>query len=243
MVWNDIITQSLYIRYGDGKGNFPRARSLPVDRGVRHAEVGDLNGDGWLDLVSANSAANNISIILADGKGDYYPPQQVPVGIRPRMVALADFDGDDRLDIAVANIESKTINIFLNQGVIDLPPVEEGAFLKPALASEMATLAQPGALTTDPQGRLLVADEANHRIARIDPGSGAIETIAGIGRAGFGGEGGPATAAPLNHPAGVAVAGDGTIYVSDFRNHRIRKIDPAGIITSVAGTGKEGFSG
>jgi RHS repeat-associated protein len=74
--------------------------------------------------------------------------------------------------------------------------------------------------------------------------NGTITTFAGIpGQAGFSGDGGPATSAKFNLPGGVAVGPDGSVYVSDFNNMRIRRVSPSGIITTVAGNGNPGFSG
>ena len=89
---------------------------------------------------------------------------------------------------------------------------------------------------------MYIADYDNHRIRRVDPG-GVIATIAGTGVAGFGGDGGPATAARLNYPIGVAVDAVGNVYVADRANHRVRRIGPGGIIETVAGSGVEGFGG
>jgi NHL repeat len=72
---------------------------------------------------------------------------------------------------------------------------------------------------------------------------GDIFTFAGTGAAGFGGDGGPATSAALQQPISVAWLGDGSVLVADFGNHRIRRISPAGQITTVAGTGAAGYSG
>jgi sugar lactone lactonase YvrE len=107
-----------------------------------------------------------------------------------------------------------------------------------------ATIKDPKTLATDAAGRILyIADTGNNRIRRIDLGSGVITTLAGMTKAGFEGDGGPAGKALLNSPRGVWVTGDGTIYVADTDNHRIRRVDTDGTISTVAGTGMAGFSG
>src|SRR5439155_1333801 len=73
--------------------------------------------------------------------------------------------------------------------------------------------------------------------------SGTITTIAGSGIQGFSGEGGPATSASLLGPNGVAVDGQGNVYISDGNGARVRKVNPGGTITTIAGTGQIGFSG
>src|SRR5687768_5027438 len=70
-----------------------------------------------------------------------------------------------------------------------------------------------------------------------------IETFAGTGVKGFSGDGGPATAAQLNNPFGVARGTDGALYICDCDNHRIRKVTPDGVIHTVAGNGSRGYSG
>jgi len=109
----------------------------------------------------------------------------------------------------------------------------------PAVA---ARLNSPGGLVVDSAGNLFIADRFNHRIRRVDP-SGTITTIAGTGEGGFGGDGGPAAAAQLNSPNGVAVDSAGNLYIADINNHRIRRVHPSGVITTIAGTLSSGFSG
>src|SRR2546422_9072703 len=72
---------------------------------------------------------------------------------------------------------------------------------------------------------------------------GVVTTVAGTGQAGFGGDGGLATTAQLNFPGGVAADLNSNIYIADLNNQRIRKVDPSGIISTIAGTGTPGFSG
>jgi uncharacterized protein (TIGR03437 family) len=103
----------------------------------------------------------------------------------------------------------------------------------PAIA---AALAHPHSVAVDGAGNLYITDSENFRVRKVNT-SGIITTIAGTGGVGFTGDGGPATAATLTTPWGIAVDGSGNIYFSDWLNNRVRKIDGNGIITTVAGGG------
>ena len=115
-------------------------------------------------------------------------------------------------------------------------------------AALAARLNDPNGVALDGAGNLYIADPWNHRIRRVDP-SGTITTVAGTGLrdpgpvlrdgwvGGYGGDGGPATRARLNHPESVAVDGMGNLYIADSWNHLIRRVDPSGTITTVAGSG------
>lgn len=92
-----------------------------------------------------------------------------------------------------------------------------------------------------PDGSMVLADTSNHRIRRV--ANGVITTIAGTGTFGFSGDGGPAIAAQIAAPRGIATLPDGSILFPDSGNHRVRRISPTGVITTVAGTGTAGFSG
>jgi uncharacterized protein (TIGR03437 family) len=105
-----------------------------------------------------------------------------------------------------------------------------------------AQLAQPEGMVLDSSGNLYIADAANHRIRKVTP-SGAISTIAGNGHAGFGGDGGPAAGAQLNQPYDLALDMAGNLYIADFGNQRVRRIDTNGNISTVAGNGASGASG
>ena len=105
-----------------------------------------------------------------------------------------------------------------------------------------ALLNAPGAVAVDPAGNIYVADTAYNRIRRIDA-FGTITTVAGAGRPGYSGDQSFANAAQLNKPCGVAIDLSGNIYAADTANNRVRKIDPAGIITTAAGDGKASYGG
>jgi sugar lactone lactonase YvrE len=105
-----------------------------------------------------------------------------------------------------------------------------------------ARLNYPVYLALDGTGNLLFADRWNSRVRMISP-EGIITTVAGIGKDGFAGDGGPATAARVKGPHGVAFDGAGNLFIADTVNQRIRKVTPDGIITTIAGDGKEGFAG
>jgi sugar lactone lactonase YvrE len=104
-------------------------------------------------------------------------------------------------------------------------------------------------VAVDAGGSLYIADSGlscagpgGNTVRKVDP-NGIITTVAGTGELGFSGDGGAATAAQLRNPIAVAVDAQGNLYISDLGNHRIRKVDPEGMITTFGGTGKPGFSG
>ena len=102
-----------------------------------------------------------------------------------------------------------------------------------------ARLSHPQSVALDGSGNLYIADTWNHRIRKVDS-AGIVTTIAGSGTEGYGGDGGPAVRARLSHPQGVALDGSGNLYIADAWNHRIRKVDSAGIVTTIAGGGTPG---
>ncbi len=103
-------------------------------------------------------------------------------------------------------------------------------------AATGAALNAPKGLALGPDGALYVADSGNHRVRRI-AADGTIMTVVGTGTNAYGGDGGVARTAQLSAPESVSVGADGTFYIADSGNNRIRRVDPAGTITTVVGGG------
>ena len=107
-------------------------------------------------------------------------------------------------------------------------------------AATSAWLSSPIGVATDTGGNFYIADAAFFRIRKVTA-AGVISTVAGNGTIGFSGDGGPATSAaldpPINTYQGIAVDSAGNLYIADFSNNRVRKVNTAGIISTVAGTG------
>ncbi|WP_181902195.1 Ig-like domain-containing protein [Thalassotalea euphylliae] len=161
-----------------------------------------------------------------------------------------------------SDADGKTLTLRLKDGspdwltVTDVPSVVtkvagRGSTLLDNIPADSARLINPLSIALDSRGNLYIADTGDHRIRRVNS-AGTITTVAGEGKsgpkgfagvAGFSGDGGQGTAANLSSPKGVAVDSAGNIYIADSDNHRIRKVDTLGIITTVAGTGVAGFSG
>ena len=91
-------------------------------------------------------------------------------------------------------------------------------------------------------GILYIADSDNSRVRRVDA-SGIITTVAGNGAFDFTGDGGPAIEASLNSPADIVVDSSGNLYIADYQNFRIRKVNTSGVITTAAGNGSLNFIG
>jgi sugar lactone lactonase YvrE len=232
---------------------------------------GGYGGDGgpgseaWLDYPKGLARAGDGTLVIADtrnsrvrrvdpvtgvittiagtgvrGYGGDGGPATAAVLNLPRAVAVTGAG-----DVLIADTDNQRIRrIDQVTGVITtiagVGRYGHGGDGGPATA---ARLASPQALALGADGTVYVADTRNARVRRIDPGTGIVTTIAGTGAPGDGGDGGPATAARLSLPRGLTLGPDGSLYVADAGAHRVRRVDPAGVITTVAGVGQRGCTG
>ena len=138
--------------------------------------------------------------------------------------------------LVASSINAQTINTFAGNAKTG------SGFLGDGGQAAAALFNNPAAVALDKAGNLFITDFHNNVVRKVSA-TGIITTIAGNHTVGYSGDGGPATAAQLNGPWGIATDASGNVYISDKENHAIRKINSAGIITTIAGNGKPGYSG
>jgi uncharacterized protein (TIGR03437 family) len=105
-----------------------------------------------------------------------------------------------------------------------------------------APLGEVAAVAVDAHGTVYVADPSNHMVMKFDP-NGILTVVAGNGTPGNSGDSGPAASAALNQPRGLAIGAAGDLFIADSASSVIRRVAPGGVITTIAGTGKSGYSG
>ena len=132
------------------------------------------------------------------------------------------------------------LNILILLGLL-LVPAWGGAAKGPVKATKVSISLVDG-IAVAPNGDIYIARHGHNLISRIDQ-KGMLADVVGTGASGHSGDGGPALKAQLRVPAGLTFDADGNLYIADRDNHRVRKVDKKGIITTVAGNGTAGFSG
>ncbi len=200
-----------------GESGRGRIRKVNASSGTISTVAGNgtgFSGDGGLAL----SAQLDPSGILLDASGD---------------LLIAEFNNHRVRKVTSRN---GTVNTLGGTGESNYSGTGG-----PAIA---ATLSLPWDITFDQSGNLYVAEVENNQIRKVSADTGAISVVAGMGLAAFSGDNGPATAAALSFPYGIAMDLGGNLFIADTWNSRIRKIAAStGTITTVAGTGEFAYSG
>lgn len=193
--------------------------------------------------------AENDRVIKIDGTGKGKIVAQIPTsGIRHNLDAgfgsVWDVAVDSVGNTYILDLNASKVHIV---GSDDKPRVFAGldtrGFSGDGGPATQAALRHPHGIAVDKEGNLYIADTFNQRIRKVSRQHGTISTIAGNGSTNDSGDGGQAVKAGLSDPRSVHVDQEGNVYVAETFSHRIRKIDPSGIISTVAGTGEAGTSG
>jgi sugar lactone lactonase YvrE len=231
-----------------GDGGLAINSELSQPQGVAFDAVGNLYiGDYGNIRIRKVNTAGIITTIAGNGmegySGDGGPSTAAELSV-PSGVAC-DTDGNLYIADEAANVIRK-IN---TAGIIStIAGNGTAAYSGDGGVATVAELSGPISITTDGTGNLYIADAGNNVIRKIDP-SGIITTVAGngfdagSGYGGYSGDGGQATAAELNFPTGVTIDAVGNIFISDYFNARIRKVNTLGIITTIVGNGSFGYGG
>ncbi|MBI3939488.1 MAG: SMP-30/gluconolactonase/LRE family protein [Acidobacteria bacterium] len=184
------------------------------------------------DLVIRTAAGNGAGGIDGDGGPAVLAQFGIPQGI------AVDSGGN----LYIADSLKHRIRKVSRGGVITtVAGTGKAGFNGDSIPATAAEVNSPQAVAIDGAGTLYVADTLNHRIRKIAT-DGVISTVAGVGVAGFGGDGGAATSAQMNTPQGIAVTAAGVLYIADTFNYRVRRVTGA-TISTVAGVGTAGFEG
>ena len=207
--------------------------------------------DRWDHLYIADTAHHRIRgvhrhtgiIATIAGNGNFgFTGDNVPA-VNISLAAPSDVYVDNANNIYISDTLNHRIRKVDTSGIITtIAGNGQDGFSGDGAPATRANLNHPGGIYVDKSGNLYIADRRNHRIRKVDA-SGTITTIAGNGQDGFSGDGGPASLASMSSPRDVCLDPEGNLYIADTDNHRIRKVDASGTITTIAGNGQDGFSG
>ena len=232
--------------HGNGApANGVEATSVPLYQPEQLAfdQAGNLyiadSGDNVIREVSVNGIVSTVAGDGDEGFGGDGGPATAALLDTPTGVAV-DASGNiyiaDTLNSRIREVVASTGNISTIAGT------GAAGFSGDGASATGAALNYPTAIAVDSKGNLYIADTNNHRIREVV--GTTINTVAGDGDQSYSGDGGPATAAGLNAPLGVAVDAAFNIYIGDTQNQRVRLVTfSTGIIATLAGTGVSGFSG
>ncbi|MDX2043801.1 MAG: HYR domain-containing protein [Acidobacteriota bacterium] len=228
---------------GDGgQANFAQ---ISAPSGV----VTDANGNTYV----SDTAFHRIRRIASDGKIFHFAGSTTGVsgsigdnGVaasarfnRPTALAV---DAQNLYIVDSGNHRVRAINLTTN--IVTTVAGNGGAgYGGDDVLATIASLNNPSGLTLDAAGNLFIADRSNHRVRKVDAVTKLISTIAGNGEPGFAGDSNQAATAQLNSPTDVAVDAAGNVFIVDQTNNRVRRVNAAGVIETIAGNGTVGYSG
>jgi uncharacterized protein (TIGR03437 family) len=228
--------------YGIGDGAAATSAQLYLPSAVALDTGGNLYiADTGTNRVRQVSASGTITTVA--GTGVASPGGEATVATMTSLLTPMGVAMDQYGNLLIAETGANRIRQVAADGLIRTIVGTGAAGLGPDTLPPIQTqLRAPQGLCVDRSGNLYVVDTANHRVLLVPP-QGVVTTAAGNGAPGAAGDGGPAPFAQLNQPAACVVDSAGDLYIADTYNHRIRKVDTAGTITTVAGVGVAGNGG
>ena len=198
----------------------------------------------WDYVTDSHTIRKALAVIF--GKTNYTPlGSQIGDGGLPTLAVLNDptgIVGDIQGNIYIAERRNFRIRKISNGIITTMAGTGIRGFSGDRFSGVFARMNRPEGLDRDQAGNLYVADSFNHRVRKLSP-NGIIETVAGTGMEGYAGDGGRAVNAKLAGPMDVKIGPLGHIYILERDNHCVRRVDPAGEITTWAGIGSPGFYG
>ncbi len=196
------------------------------------------------DFFFSHNSENIITTFAGDGTEDFGGDGGQATAAQFDFPAGIAFDHNGNLFIADL-VNARVRKVDVTTGLISTVAGNgsEGNNGDGGLATD-AQLNSPYAVAFDSAGNMFISDFSNQTIRKVDVATGIITTVAGNGTLGFSGDGSPATAAQLSNPRGIAFDQADNLYIADFENNRIRKVEAGtGIISTIAGINIDGFSG
>lgn len=196
---------------------------------------------GAMLCTAAHVHAQNISSVAGTGAGGFSGDGAAATAAQLNTPGGIALDAAGNLYIADGN--NNRIRKVSAAGIITtIAGKGTSGFSGDGGAATAAELKRPTHVAVDASGNVYITDADNARIRKVNT-SGVISTYAGNGSLGFAGDGGPATDGKLYQPAALSLDATGNLYIADGFNQRIRKVTPAGVLSTVAGKGTYGFSG
>jgi hypothetical protein len=202
--------------------------------------------DSGNNLIGKVDTSGNLTVIAGTGHSGFSPNGTPAVSALLNTPSAILVDGAG--DVYFTESGNSTVReIVATTGLIEtIAGTGNSGYSGDGGAATAALLSHPEGLAMDQSGNIFVADTGNNVIRKISALNGNITTIAGstAGTPGLAGDNGPALAAQLNQPWGIGFGDDGSLYIADYLNDRVRKIAPSGTISTVAGSGnQDGYGG
>ncbi|MBT3175677.1 MAG: hypothetical protein HOG03_05240 [Desulfobacula sp.] len=224
-----------------GDGGAATSAMLNTPRGIYMDSSGNLYiADKGNDKIRKVDTSGDISTIAGTGSSGSSGDGGAATAAQLDEPKGVFKDTTGNLYIADSN-NSKIRKVDTSGDISTIAGTGSSGFSGDGSLATSAQINKPQAVLMDTTGELYIADTNNSKIRKVDT-SGYILTFVSSSGAGDEGDGGLATLAQLNHPAGIFKDSSG-LYIADTNNHKIRKVDPSGIITTIAGTGSSGWTG